>query len=130
MNINFNDKLSSHLFHGLMCHEQHREQLASWLLRFFGGGWHNHEEEDFPLGERPQFDRQGGTIQTLYISASLYDLVLREDGTQYTSEFGWAVISEAVDEYGRVRPENQVRLINGGLINHGSFDAPDWSSHT
>lgn len=132
MNIQFADKLSSHVWSNMMDQPQHTLELTSWLARFMAGGWRNVRDNDIGIERnRPVFNRQGGTIQTLHIAVSTREVEHHPEAGLITHEFDWAVTSTPVDQYGQPIDSNDwTRLINGGLINHGDFDAPDWSSHT
>jgi hypothetical protein len=77
------------------------------------------------------WDRQSGRIGRLTIHASNWGMEMSPDGP-VTSEFDWVVQTAPVDRYGTVPDEGAQwdLVMNGGLVNHGALDKPDWSSHT
>jgi hypothetical protein len=64
-------------------------------------------------------------LSELQLMVSTRDIV---EGT--TKEISFARFHTSVDAYGL--PINTTRkcVINGGWINHGTVEKPDWSSHT
>ena len=142
MNIHFVDKLTSHIWSNMISQPQHAEEMSNWLLRFMQGGWQNVRDGDFEVipprhpdpnlsWAKPNYAKQGGTLQTLQIVVDHFSMAYDEECGAMTTEFNWAVISQPVDKHGEPDPAKPTeRLINGGFINHGTWEEPRWSSHT
>jgi hypothetical protein len=85
---------------------------------------------------------QGGRMATLIIGVATGDIYWAA-GDPHAWEFSWQIVAAPVNEYGepdpkRVpapKPERWVSgvgevVMNGGLVNHGTHEEPDWHSHT
>lgn len=131
MNVEFPDRLSAVCFHNMVRDAKHREQFMDWLTTFMWGSWMQ-DSGSWELNSRgrPDWAKQSGRMARLVIGVYNNSVYMTEDGPMAT-EFDWAVQDAEVDKYGQLpdKPEWQ-RVINGGWINHGDHEKPDWSSHT
>ncbi len=135
MNIIFADKLSDTLFTEELRHDA-GGYLPHWLLTRMQGAYcmrHTDHPQDVPPWEL--YKSQHGQMPVLVIAANTRD-VERHNDILRTHYFDWAVYGLPVDNYGQVQGDplgqcvNSNRIVNGGLVNHGSLDQPKWSSHT
>lgn len=159
MNIIFADKLTNDCFLHLMQYPQHQDldhgllPLVIWKLT--SGGWGQLRDEDYgahiidsiPTEDniepettyrpaRPSWSKQRGRVARIRIQVETgFGALSMHNGLPIAEEFNWVVESAEVDKYGCV-PEGVVgvpvwrREMNGGFVNHGTFEEPSWSSHT
>ena len=131
MNIEFPDRLSAVCFHNMVRDDRHREAFVNWLTPFMWGSWMQ-DTGPWVLDARgkPDWAQQSGRMAKLIISVYNNDIYMTEDGPM-APEFNWYVRDCECDTYGRLPDVPKWRsVINGGWINHGTHDKPDWSSHT
>jgi hypothetical protein len=135
MNIIFADKLSATCWHHTSTADP-TDYLDHWMLRFMHGGWcdrDNDHPQDLPV--RGLFSNQHGVMGVLVIGVDTSSIE-RVDDCLIAGEFSWAVYGVPVDNYGQVQGNilnycnKDTRLVVGGLINHNTNEAPEWSSHT
>lgn len=128
MNIIFANKTSAACWTYLLRLPQHQKALMDFLhgkMLYFATlqGF----SADGPL------INCSGEMLTLGISAGSQDvnLVDGEDGRPYplTKYFDWHITSQGVDDGGYPQGE-VVREVTGGFMNHGTFEEPEWLSHT
>lgn len=134
MNVQFSNKLSQMAFCHAMSNPKHQPQLQSWLLQFFQGGWRT-LAGDIPRAEnnRPHFTGWEGHLVRLTINARNTDTQIVDD-LPITKEFDWSVELVPIDKYGEANgdaPFSRANFVmSGGLVNHGTWEDPEWSSHT
>lgn len=133
MNVQFSNKLSQMAFCHAMSNPAHFPQLQSWLMRFFQGGWRT-LAGNIPITAQgnPDFQNWTGHSVRLTIHASTNNTKIVDD-LPVTNEFDWRVDLIEIDRYGEDGPttfDRENLIMNGGLINHGTWEDPDWSSHT
>lgn len=133
MNIRFLDKLSATVFHNIL-NQPGNLYVQNWLMRFFTGAWCDRVADfDVNLEGRALFSNQRGELGELRLSTNAVDVYRHPEFSEIllSDEFDWSVWAYPVDPYGMIHVENKVnRIIVGGLINHGTWDKPQWSSHT
>ena len=132
MNVRFEDKFSATCFHNTLDQPGH-EYLGRWLLRFFTGGWCDHES-DFPEDLRvlDLWTNQHGELGELRIACSTKDAYRHPDfpDVLISDYFDWSIWGLPVDNYGRPKKGQENRIMVGGLMNHGDLENPSWSSNT
>ena len=140
MNIVFRNKLAHDCWHTLCQYPEHHEFLVQWMSRMLTSDYQGGPKLDnIPIAEgthpaRPDWKNQSGTMTTLelYVNSSDCYLIPPLPGAWGTQEFGWAVWTHHVDEYGASTgiPASSRPIMVGGLVNHGDHESPAWSSHT
>lgn len=133
MNVLFLDKLSATVFHNLL-NQPGNDYVQDWLLRFFIGAWCD-RATDFSVDLEPRdlVRNQHGSLCQLRLSINACDVFRHPEFPEIllTDEVNWSLWSYKVDDYGLIIPkQDPIRVIVGGLINHGDLEKPSWSSHT
>lgn len=133
MNVRFVDKFSATVFHSTM-EQPYNEYLGRWLLRFFTGGWCDHES-DFPedIAVPELWRYQSGELGELRIACSTRDVYRHPDfpDVLISDYFDWSIWGLPVDVFGQPREgAAPTRIMVGGLLNNGTLENPSWSSNT
>lgn len=139
MNIVFADRASQMAFCHAASEPKHQDQIHSWLLRFFMGGWHTIDGDTptDPNNAARAHYRGWEAHRSPRLTIRAHDLRVAPGlpvGPPTTDEFSWAVHLYPVDSYGipdpNYTPTRDDLIMHGGLINHGDWENPSWSSHT
>lgn len=135
MNILYGSPLCAGCIADMLRMPQHRQEILDWMghrmATYSGHNW-KFEEGKVSPADRPR-------EYMLHISVNRRDLEHRPEGL-YTKYFEWSIECRRAHEdgwgfgctalEGEADPAPWEMVINGGMMNHGTFEEPDWLSHT